>query len=126
MANNPALCGLAAAREVFGRDNVEVRVLSVGTGSYEYYISGAASATWGPIGWMQHGLVDILTDTSLVDTLMRELCGENNYMRVNGLIPAKIAALDDTSLLNVDALKKMGDKWVQVCGDDAVNMLTRD
>ena len=122
IANNPAMCAYAEAKKLWPDD--EVRMLSVGTGSINRPIDGEASQDYGALGWINHDLMGITMDESVVEYQSQVILG-NNYLRVNSELIGVKDDMDDVSQKNIDDLKGLGDRWFTQFGAEAKELLIR-
>ncbi|MDQ6967756.1 MAG: patatin-like phospholipase family protein [Mariprofundaceae bacterium] len=123
IANNPAMCAYAEAVSLWGRDD-EIRMLSVGTGSINRKIDGKQSQGYGALGWINHDLLGITMDESVVEYQAKVILGDN-YLRVNSELHDVNDDMDDVRQKNINDLIKLGDRWYETFGDQAVALLTR-
>jgi patatin-like phospholipase/acyl hydrolase len=122
IANNPAMCAYAEAKKLWPDD--EIRMLSVGTGSINRPIDGEASQDYGALGWINHDLLGITMDESVVEYQAQVILGKN-YLRVNSELVDVKDDMDDVSQKNIDDLKGLGDRWFATFGAEAKGLLTR-
>ncbi|MHC0044212.1 patatin-like phospholipase family protein [Vibrio campbellii] len=131
-ANNPTMCAIAEAKRVWTNTSIsDLRVLSVGTGYRTRKINGRSSQKWGAIGWFSKGdILDALSDEKVVAYQARTLLDEGKYIRVNadmrkqpGLSSPPDDAMDDISKGNITKLRKMGDWWFKLYGENVVQFL---
>ncbi len=122
IANNPAMCAYAEAKKLWPDD--EIRMLSVGTGSINRPIDGKASQDYGALGWINHDLMGITMDESVVEYQAQVILGKN-YLRVNSELIGVKDDMDDVSQKNIDDLKGLGDRWFTEFGAGAKGLLTR-
>jgi len=122
IANNPAMCAYAEAKKMWPDD--EIRMLSVGTGSSNRPIHGQDSQAYGALGWINHDLMGITMDESVVEYQAQVILGEN-YLRVNSELIGVQDDMDDVSQKNIDDLKGLGDHWYEIFGDQAKDLLMK-
>jgi hypothetical protein len=124
VANNPTLCAYAEAIRLWRGE--ELRVLSVGTGRRTRKIQGKASRDWGALGWIQHDLLGVVMDESVVEYQAWTILGDNAYVRVNSDLTEATCVyddLDETSASNLEALERLGDAWFAQYGPAALALL---
>jgi patatin-like phospholipase/acyl hydrolase len=122
IANNPAMCAYAEAKKLWPDD--EIRMLSVGTGSINRPIDGEASQDYGALGWINHDLLGITMDESVVEYQAQVILGDN-YQRVNSELVGVKDDMDDVSQKNIDDLKRLGSSWYNEFGAQTIDLLTR-
>jgi patatin-like phospholipase/acyl hydrolase len=120
IANNPAMCAYAEAKKLWPDD--EIRMLSVGTGSRIRKINGEESQDYGALGWINHDLMGITMDESVVEYQCRVILG-SAYLRVNSELIDVNDDMDDVSQGNINALKGLGDRWYAEFGAKATTLL---
>ncbi len=116
-ASNPALCAYAEAREKFipskHRGQMNLLMLSIGTGSKKESYSYDKAKGWGKMGWVKPVLDIMLSGASeTVDFQMKHIfdaigCSDN-YFRINPDIGEASIEMDDASEKNLQALKDAG------------------
>jgi len=121
VANNPSMCAYAEAKKLWPDD--EIRLLSIGTGSQIRKIDGKASQGYGALGWINHDLMGITMDESIVEYQCRVILGDK-YLRVNSALTDANDDMDDVSQGNINALKVLGDRWHSTFGAKAVGLLS--
>jgi len=94
IANNPAMCAYAEAKKLWPDD--EIRMLSVGTGSSNRPINGKDSQGYGALGWINHDLMGITMDESVVEYQAQVILGAD-YLRVNSELIGVQDDMDDVS-----------------------------
>jgi predicted acylesterase/phospholipase RssA len=119
-ANNPAMCALAAAWRLYGRDR-PCLVVSLGTGMLQKPIPLDAATRWGLLGWATE-VVPILRD-GVADTVVfeAELVLRGNQYRFDVPLGANKSdpdaasdRLDDVSPSNIQALIRKAETLVKV------------
>jgi len=123
IANNPAMCAYAEAKKRWPED--DIRMLSVGTGSRNRVIDGKESQGYGALGWINHDLIGITMDESVVEYQCRVILG-SAFLRVNSELVGVNDDMDDTSQRNINALKGLGDRWFDAFGAQALALLGED
>jgi len=123
IANNPAMCAYAEAKKHWPED--DIRILSVGTGSRTRVIDGKESRDYGALGWINHDLIGITMDESVVEYQCRVILG-GAFLRVNSELVGVNDDMDDTSQRNINALKGLGDRWFDAFGAQALTLLAGD
>ncbi|QUJ69244.1 patatin-like phospholipase family protein (plasmid) [Photobacterium sp. GJ3] len=129
--NNPTMCAIVEALRAWQETPIsELLVLSVGTGFRTRKINGPESRKWGALGWFTKGnIIDLLRDEKIVSYQARTLLKDGNYIHVNSDMSKETMpnppddAMDDISKANIDKLKKMGDWWFNIYGNDAIKLL---
>jgi patatin-like phospholipase/acyl hydrolase len=100
--NNPTMAAIAEIKKYGNsgfykkrdgspvRDLQEVKVLSLGTGSYTGDISEQQAEHWGALAWVTH-VIDIMMKgvSQSIDYESKEMMGLQDYLRVNINIPDK-------------------------------------
>ena len=122
VANNPSMCAYAEAVTLFPGD--EIRMLSIGTGSTNRPINGEESQGYGALGWINHDLLGITMDESVVEYQAQVILG-NKYLRVNSELIGVKDDMDDVSQKNINDLKGLGDQWFASFGEQAKKIITR-
>ncbi|MEE8042836.1 MAG: patatin-like phospholipase family protein [Pseudomonadales bacterium] len=100
----------------------EIRLLSVGSGHGTRAIPGKQSRSFGVLGWIDHDLLGIAMDTTLVERQARQLLGKQ-YVRVNSELADVKDELDDTSRQNLQALSNLADRWFDEFAQSAVALV---
>lgn len=118
-ANNPALCALTEALQLFGRQR-DVLLISVGTGQANLPLPLEKLSRWGAFQWFNPGrnipLVDAMMDgqADAVDHLIEELLEpDKGYFRFDPEIPAHLTALDNSSQQFVDELQSVATDFIE-------------
>ncbi|MEM8844149.1 MAG: patatin-like phospholipase family protein [Pseudomonadota bacterium] len=130
-ANNPTMCAIAEAIEVWKQPIDQLRVLSIGTGYRRRKINGPESQKWGAVQWFSKGhILDVLTDEHVVNYQARTIMPPGTFIRVNADLTNQSElpdppddAMDDIDEANIKKLKKMGDFWYKKYGEHVVNLL---
>jgi hypothetical protein len=120
VCGSATLSAYAEARNLWPDE--EIKVLSVGSGLGTRAVPGKQSRTFGVLGWIDHDLLGIAMDTTLVERHARQLIG-NRYLRVNSELSDVKDELDDTSRQNLDALAKLAERWFAEFGESALELL---
>lgn len=134
IANNPSMCALAEAINLWGlyKDReLNLKLLSVGTGYQTRKINGPQSTKWGALGWVTKGdLIGILQDERVIDYQVRTILGDGHYLRVNSEMTSQVGleyppddAMDDVSAGNIQKLSDMGKFWFEQHGRETINFL---
>jgi len=107
-ANNPTMVSYVDATE--GKD--DFKILSIGTGFKNVMIDGEQATNWGVFEWLKHNIANIAFDAPLrlIDRNVKKLLGKR-YLRIDGV--CENMCMDDTSIGNVKALRRMGDEWFE-------------
>lgn len=111
VANNPALCAYAEAKNMFP-DADDFLVVSIGTGEMSRQYDYEQVKKWGLGGWIQpmfslwfHGL-NITVDYQLRQLLPNKK-GVQQYYRFQTTLPKDSEHLDNTNLENIQVLKEI-------------------
>ncbi|MBI4905084.1 MAG: patatin-like phospholipase family protein [Acidobacteria bacterium] len=111
-ANNPAMCALAEAREIF-RDE-DLLVVSLGTGGFTRPIAYDQARKWGVAGWAKP-VLEIVFDgvSSSVDYQLRHMLdgvqGKRRYFRFQVTLDPKLQAMDATGEAHLRGLKLLAE-----------------
>lgn len=114
--NDPALCILTdALHQKIPLDHI--KILSLGTGManpnrVDPIAYGKSSENWGAIGWLRHGIIDDFFDgdTSVTEYQTQQLL-QDNYYRIDAIIPKEQQAMDNTDPNNITSLQAIGEQW---------------
>lgn len=124
-ANYPTDCIYSDALNIYGKD-ADIRILCIGTGYPKFKNIGIESEEWGLLQWLTEGdLLEISIDSTerttnyRMNTFTKAL--GHKYLRVNDYIDNM--SMDDTSKENIDKLKKIGDEWWDIFGNDVLELL---
>ncbi|MEJ2069336.1 MAG: patatin-like phospholipase family protein [Syntrophobacterales bacterium] len=116
-ANNPAMCALAEAMVIYGRDN-DFLVVSLGTGQLTRPLDYEEAKDWGLAGWAQN-IINIIFDgvQDTVDYQLRQLLPVTDgptrrYYRFQVELDRGNDDMDDASRTNLDALRKKADDLI--------------
>ena len=116
-ANNPAMCALAEAMVIFGRDN-DFLVVSLGTGQLTRPLYYEEAKDWGLAGWAQK-IINIIFDgvQDTVDYQLKQLLpvtdgSTRRYYRFQVELDRGNDDMDDASRTNLDALRKKADDLI--------------
>ena len=111
VANNPALCAFAEAKNMFP-DADNFLLVSIGTGEMSRQYDYEQVKKWGLGGWIQpmfslwfHGL-NITVDYQLKQLLPNKN-GVQQYYRFQTILPRESENLDNTNLDNIQTLKEI-------------------
>ncbi|MGB1205209.1 MAG: CBASS cGAMP-activated phospholipase [Chitinophagales bacterium] len=111
VANNPALCAYAEAKNMFP-DAENFLVVSIGTGEMSRQYGYEQVKKWGLGGWMQpmfslwfHGL-NITVDYQLKQLLPKKN-GVEQYYRFQTILPKESENLDNVNIDNIQMLKEI-------------------
>ncbi|MBN1605842.1 MAG: patatin-like phospholipase family protein [Polyangiaceae bacterium] len=113
-ANNPAMCAWA---EVQGgadaREEVDVLLVSLGTGELCRPILYSEAKDWGLLGWARP-VLDVMFDGSsdVVDYQMRQLL-RDKYFRLQTRLEEGFDDMDDASKTNLRVLQMLASKLVE-------------
>jgi patatin-like phospholipase/acyl hydrolase len=112
VANNPAMCALVRARELWPEAS-RIVLVSVGTGQLSEWIDHRQSLGWGAAGWAEP-LLDIVFDggSELVDQQLRMSLGQADYLRLQLPLEGASPSLDDPSPENLAALGRQADRVI--------------
>ncbi len=114
VANDPALCGIAAAL-ARGEMLHEIVVVSLGTGESGDAILASEATVWGQLQWglpyvarPNPPIVDILFDGSAdaVEYIVRHLLTPERYFRFQTKLPAVLAPMDKVDTDHLAGLEK--------------------
>lgn len=111
-ANNPAMCALAEARDLWGAQ--DMMLLSLGTGSLTRPIRYAQAKHWGLAGWAKP-MLEIVFDgvSSTVDYQMCQLLDggfrPHNYFRIQVTLPPELQQMDSVAPENLRGLKLLAE-----------------
>jgi patatin-like phospholipase/acyl hydrolase len=126
-ANNPAMCALAEAMVIFGRDN-DFLVVSLGTGQLTRPLPYEQAKDWGLAGWAQN-IINIIFDgvQDTVDYQLRQLLPDTDgrtrcYYRFQVELDRGNDDMDDASRTNLDALRQKADDLVRMESDALGNL----
>lgn len=111
-ANNPALCAWVEAHD--RHPDVEILVVSLGTGNEKKRISFDAAKDWGLAGWAPH-LIEVIFDgvSDTVDVELDEMLntgGHRNHFRFQTDLEDAQQDMDNTDGENLQALRALGEK----------------
>ena len=120
VTNNPTLIGFNHAKKYF--DNVNIKVMSIGTGINKKAISGEASSKWGGVGWLRNDIMGMMLDSEIHNDIARDILGDN-YLRINSPIGRINRMLDDDSDKNLEKIHLMGLDWWSNYGKNAVSFI---
>ena len=128
--NNPALTAALLARRHLRnlkRDNVRVRVLSIGTGMKGTKLCGKSAKDYGGIQWFQNNLLGMLMDETHTDEELRLLMDDpdRDYLRVNGKLEdfGIKDDLDDVSAHNIRRIKQLSQQMWRAYAKDVFRFL---
>lgn len=116
-ANNPTLCAYVEAKTLFGQEQEEFLVVSLGTGTYTKPIPYRKAKGWGVIGWAQP-ILDVVFDgvSDTVDYQMRQLAparaGARRYYRFQVTLPHQNDSMDDVNPENLRALRLLAEEAI--------------
>lgn len=113
VANNPAMCAYADAREM-GYKAQDIVMFSVGTGVRNQNYTYQQTKGWGALNWAVP-IIGILMDAGpdAVQYQMQQLFADHQhqYVRVDGTLDAGVSKnMDDVSEGNIQALIKNGER----------------
>jgi predicted acylesterase/phospholipase RssA len=119
-ANNPAMCALVEAHELF--DDDDVLLVSLGTGSLTRPIPYDQASKWGLAGWAKP-LLDVVFDgvSSSVDYQLHQLLHrkkERRYFRFQVQLDPALQAMDCASPSNLRGLKLLAEAELRNRADD--------
>ena len=116
-ANNPAMCGFAEVRTSHPKTE-DVLLLSLGTGELTRRLAYDDAKDWGLFEWAQP-LLSVIFDgvSDTVDYQLKQLLAvpEGNpqrYYRFEGRLDEGNDDMDDASLTNIRALKRLAEKII--------------
>jgi len=116
-ANNPAMCALAEAMVIYGRDN-DFLVVSLGTGQLTRRLEYQEAKDWGLAGWAQN-IINIIFDgvQDTVDYQLKQLLPVTNgptrrYYRFQVELNIGSDDMDDASQSNLANLRKKADDLI--------------
>lgn len=146
IANNPTMCAVIEAVDVWKTTLNHLRVLSVGTGNLTRSIDGYDAKDWGTAEWLIGGeIISVLNDNERVTSYQAAHATKSGqYIRVNSDLSKEVigkmqanykaypplkdkAPSDDMDCIepnNIKRLKALGDLWFEIYGDAAVSLLT--
>jgi patatin-like phospholipase/acyl hydrolase len=110
-SNNPAMCAWVEAVKLYDRQDVDVVVVSLGTGQVKTPISFNKARVWGLIGWVRP-LIGIFMDGVAatveheLQMLLKPRGGEPRYFRFQSELPPGMGSMDDTSPGHIAKLKE--------------------
>lgn len=110
-ANHPALWGYLEAKKRWLTE--EIKILNIGTGLDQDWTKYKKAKAWGGIKWLENGLLDMIMSApeTLADEQISQLCGTENYLKINGIIPH--IELNDTDPHTLKVLQELGEKlWL--------------
>jgi patatin-like phospholipase/acyl hydrolase len=122
IANNPALCALAEAKQELKSPFKDLLILSLGTGDDQKPISYQQSKNWGDIDWAVP-IINILMsgNDETVDyqlkTIFSSMQKEDQYLRINPKLTDSMAAMDNGTPKNIKDLVDYGDQTAQLFHD---------
>jgi patatin-like phospholipase/acyl hydrolase len=130
-ANNPAMCAYVEARKLHG--DVEVLLVSLGTGEHTRPIAYAEAKGWGLAQWAKP-ILDVVFDgvSDTVDHQMSILCqatstGVRRYFRFQPELTIASDDMDNASTENIDKLRRQAHELVgaeDASLDELCNALT--
>ena len=128
-ANNPAMCAVADAFNIYEAD--ELLVVSIGTGPPQTRsIPYDEAAGWGLIGWARP-ILDVVFDGvgDTVDYQVKQICKSatevERYFRFQTPLDIGNDNMDDASATNIHALKLQAERLVEGRGGDLDNLASR-
>jgi patatin-like phospholipase/acyl hydrolase len=110
IANNPAMCAYAEAIKLWPEE--KIKLLSLGTGKLIRKIDGEEAMGYGALGWVNHDLLGIVMDETVVEYQAKTILGKN-YLRINSNLDDVNDDMDDCSRQNIEALKQFGERWFE-------------
>lgn len=117
-ANNPAMCAYAEVRVKKNISSKDMKIFSLGTGSFTKNYTYAKARKWGMAQWVRP-VIDIMMSgvAETVDYQLKrifETSDINNYLRINGELTAGINPdMDCVTEQNLMALKQFGTELFQ-------------
>ena len=129
-ANNPAMCALAEAMVIYGRDN-DFLVVSLGTGQLTRRLDYEEAKDWGLAGWATN-IINIIFDgvQDTVDYQLKQLLPVTDgptrrYYRFQVELDIGNDDMDDASRTNLDALRKKADDLILVESEALGNLCSQ-
>ncbi|HBT64149.1 MAG TPA: patatin [Ruminococcaceae bacterium] len=113
VANNPALCAYAEARNLYPHEG-EFLIVSLGTGSGLKILSYKKTRNWGALNWALP-MLDVLSNSAAgtVDYQMRSLVGTQRYFRFEFRLDRKSQQMDDSSKENIKRLEAVAQSEIR-------------
>ena len=127
--NDPTMCAITEAIKIWPDEFRErkIKVITIGTGNVCNNISpemAIQSRNWGAIQWLCKGnLLDTVMNQSNVTKQAERILGKDNYIYVNSKLKDCSEKMDDTSIENINNLKKLGKYWFKIYGEKVLNMI---
>lgn len=111
--NNPAMSAYAEAYKLYGED-IDVVIVSLGTGQMSQSIPYASAKNWGKIEWIVP-LIDCMFGgvSDAVDYQMNMMLGDNYYRLQTSKLNDSTQELDNVNPENLKNLKMIADKLVK-------------
>lgn len=117
---NTSLIAYVNAVKLWG--NEEIKVLSIGTGTYNKKFCEKVGH-WGGIEWALNGITDVIFDANeLLNDYLCD-CIIRNYCRINSNLDKNID-LDETDKKTINKLNEIGDQWWIDNDERIANFLT--
>ena len=110
IANDPALIAYSKAKNYLksvGKENTEIKILSLGTGYKNDNIDVDKVKNSGGLIWATHGILEVLNDESIITQQLKCLMEPKNYLRINFELQDVSNSFDDTSSENYDKMIKL-------------------
>ncbi len=126
-ANNPALCAYIDAKTMYGKEDRDIMLLSLGTGRFTKRYYHDEIKNWGVVRWARpilNCVFDGVSDT--VDyQLSRILKGRDHYYRLQVELKEGNDELDNTSIKNIRVLQLLAENAIHNCKDEIKKVTER-
>ena len=117
-ANNPAMCALAEVVSAAGGEDVDVLLVSLGTGQLTRRLAYERARKWGYVGWVRP-ILSVMFDgvSDAVDyqlkQQLRPVGGAPRYFRFQLQLPPGNDSMDDASPGNIRQLKYLAEDMIR-------------
>jgi len=106
--NNPVVLAIIYAKQRFPNSNI--KVLSIGAGSWFPKFDNEDLQTWGLVEWIKHGIIDMfMSSSSRINDMAAELVLGKDFLRINNKKLIDIS-MDDTCHDTLEKLKCFADE----------------
>ncbi len=125
-ANNSSLCAYTEINKIFeSKRNLTVRdvkILSIGTGSYNIAYENKKARKWGLLQWAKPSIDMMMSSTSNVthyqlNKLFDSFNCSEQYLRINPILPQSLSSMDNTEKNNMKNLQEKGDNIFEINKD---------
>ncbi|HCT83881.1 MAG: patatin [Candidatus Margulisiibacteriota bacterium] len=111
-ANNPAMCAYVEALKRFPENDMDITLVSLGTGIMHHTLFYDKIKSYGKLGWARL-IMDVVSDgiNETVDYQLKKILPENFYSFQVNLSDAS-ESMDDASVNNIQKLKVMAQELI--------------